>query len=306
MRWDLKVGDRIVRKHLHDQYGGQRQGGIATPSGAPHIFIFTDPTTGEQHGYFDEWRGNELHYCGEGQPHHGDQQMDRGNRAILEHEANGKTIRAFYGSKGTVTYAGEFALAHGPDRWYYIDVDAPGGGTRRVIRFRLMPLGFVDQVEPTGTRPLIVPLQPLQDDYVRAEPSPVASGTPFEVDPDAVDRALAGHANTQNALANLAAAHGCETKSPGFADPNFDLAWRRPDGSVVVVEVKSLTDTNELGQVRLGLGQVLDYAHQLRETEPSVTAALALEKQPLSDRWIHVCADNGVTLVWPGTFEALF
>jgi hypothetical protein len=101
--WDLQVGDRIVRKRLHDLYGGQRQGGISTPTGSPNIFIFTDPTTGEQHGYFDEWQGDELHYCGEGQPHRGDQTMSGGNRAILEHEQRGKPIRAFYGSKGTVT-----------------------------------------------------------------------------------------------------------------------------------------------------------------------------------------------------------
>lgn len=113
--WRLAPGDWIVRKHLHDAYGGQRQGGIATPAGADHIFIFTDPKTGEQHGYFDEWVGDELHYCGEGQPQHGDQRMAGGNKAILHHEQAGKTIRAFYGSKGTVRYVGEFALARDGD-----------------------------------------------------------------------------------------------------------------------------------------------------------------------------------------------
>lgn len=175
-----------------------------------------------------------------------------------------------------------------------------------MIRFRLTPLGHLDQVEPTRTRPLVVPLSPLSSDYRRAIATPTESRTPFDVDPDAIDRALAGHANTQNALEALAASRGCETRSPGLGDPNFDLAWRRPDGSVVVVEVKSLTSSNQLGQLRLGLGQVLDYAHELRETEPNVSAVLAVEHEPLSERWVHICADNGVTLVWPATFETLF
>jgi hypothetical protein len=169
-----------------------------------------------------------------------------------------------------------------------------------------MPLGHVDHVEPTRTRPLIVPLGPLADPYVPAVAKPTETRLPFDVDPDAIDRGLVGHAETQSLLEKLAAAEGCDTKSPGIYDPNFDLAWRLPDGSVVVVEVKSLTDFNERGQIRLGLGQVLDYAHQLRELEPNVSAVLAVEKEPLSDRWVHVCADNGVTLVWPAVFSRLF
>jgi hypothetical protein len=95
------------------------------------------------------------------------------------------------------------------------------------------------------------------------------------------------------------------THSPGAADPNFDLAWRRPNGGAVV-EVKSLTSSNEVGKIRLGLGQVLHYAHQLRQTEPTLTAVLALEAEPSSPRWVDVCVTAGVILVWPATFQTLF
>ena len=34
-----KIYNRVV--DIHERFGGQRQGGISTPSGQPYIFIFT-------------------------------------------------------------------------------------------------------------------------------------------------------------------------------------------------------------------------------------------------------------------------
>jgi hypothetical protein len=38
------------RDDIHARFGGQRQGGISTPSGVPYIFLFTGES-GEQYGY---------------------------------------------------------------------------------------------------------------------------------------------------------------------------------------------------------------------------------------------------------------
>ncbi len=82
-----------------------------------------------------------------------------------------------------------------------------------------------------------------------------------DIDPAAVERALAGHRRTQNALAKFIAGRGLKPLSPD-GTPDFDLAWE--DGRVLfVAEVKSVTDINEEGQLRLGLGQVLRYRHAL-------------------------------------------
>jgi 5-methylcytosine-specific restriction protein A len=75
------------RRELHDQYGGQRQGGISTPASHPFVFLFTG-STGEQHGYEDGWKGQEFFYYGEGQT--GDMALIRGNKAISEAESRGK------------------------------------------------------------------------------------------------------------------------------------------------------------------------------------------------------------------------
>jgi hypothetical protein len=99
--WDVEPGERLRRVHVHDRYGGGRQGGIAGSRTSPNVLIFSDPVSGEQHGYFDRWEtDDEFHYAGEGQ--RGDQTLDRGNAAILRHRDDGRALRMFWGSKGTV------------------------------------------------------------------------------------------------------------------------------------------------------------------------------------------------------------
>lgn len=138
----------------------------------------------------------------------------------------------------------------------------------------------------------------------RHEPEAFASqqAEPFEIDPDAVDRGNVGHRKTQNALADHLLATGREPLSyQRGVDPPFDLAWRE-NGTLYVVEVKSLTPANEERQMRLGLGQVLRYAHQLRAHEASVVAVLAVEREPEDSTWADCCDSLGVLLSWPGVF----
>lgn len=107
--WDLVPGDRISRKELQEQYGGRTQGGIGPSKKTPNVLIFRDPVSGEQHGYYDGWQPDGcFHYTGEGQ--RGDQRMVSGNRSILDHEADGRTLRVFEGARGEVGYVGEFVL----------------------------------------------------------------------------------------------------------------------------------------------------------------------------------------------------
>lgn len=302
MQWEIRPNDVVRRTHLHDAYGGQRQGGIATPGHS--VIIFTDPATGAQHDYHDEWIDGILHYAGEGQPQHGDQEMKRGNKAILEHRERGIPLRVFYGAKGNVIYAGEFELAsdsEGP--FYEVDVPREDGTTRSVIMFRLVPCGEVVVGAQGQARPAVK--RTLSKPYVPATTVAASPKESLTVDSDAIDRGLAGHTDTQNALQAVVAAHGHPTNSPDGSDPNFDLAWRLPSGMVVVAEIKSLTPRNEAGQIRLGIGQVLDYAFQLRSDGYEVTAVLAVEQEPVLPHWTSLCQEVGVRLTWPAQFEEL-
>jgi hypothetical protein len=97
----LRPGETIRRTQLHDRYGGRRYGGISPSSQTPNVFLFTDPATGRQHGYWDGWVNDELfHYTGEGQ--HGDQRLEQGNIAIARHQTTGRALRLFFGTGGII------------------------------------------------------------------------------------------------------------------------------------------------------------------------------------------------------------
>ncbi len=66
--WPFVPGRSYSRRaDIHEKYGGQEQGGIATPAGHNVIFAFTG-ASGSKHGYADDWQPDgTFHYCGEGQ-----------------------------------------------------------------------------------------------------------------------------------------------------------------------------------------------------------------------------------------------
>jgi hypothetical protein len=84
-------------------------------------------------------------------------------------------------------------------------------------------------------------------------------------------------------------------------EPNFDIAWTSGK-KVFVAEVKSVTDANEEKQLRLGLGQVLRYSHQLGKNG-RVYPVLVVERRPTDSSWAQLCSQLGVILAWPEVFE---
>lgn len=74
-----------------------------------------------------------------------------------------------------------------------------------------------------------------------------------------------------------------------------------------VAEVKSLTEDNEVRQLRLGLGQVLNYAHLLgwpgvKTNQP----VLAVEHRPADEYWVDLFKKHDVILTWPDQFGEPF
>jgi 5-methylcytosine-specific restriction protein A len=131
----FEVGEVYNRRaDIHGPYGGQRQGGISTPTGRPFVFLFTGES-GEQYGYRDGWEDHGVFlYTGEGQV--GDMGFVRGNRAIRDHALDGKDLHLFQslGKGEGYRYLGRFACSS----WEYregVDVD---GRTRQVIVFHLI------------------------------------------------------------------------------------------------------------------------------------------------------------------------
>ena len=79
------------RRELHDQYGGQRQGGISTPQRYQVIF---SGSSGPTYGYEDRWTDKgAFEYYGEDQ--RGNMQLSSGNAALLKHAGDGKDVPLF-------------------------------------------------------------------------------------------------------------------------------------------------------------------------------------------------------------------
>lgn len=136
----------------------------------------------------------------------------------------------------------------------------------------------------------------------------------FETDPDKTDRGTTAHKDTQDALAEALRKASLKPRSPKSGDPAFDIAWRDDDagGVAFICEVKSLADNNETAQIRLAIGQVLDYVHALDsprkagslpphwEGVHAVRAVVAVERQPAKDvHWTGLCERHGIILTWP-------
>ena len=142
--------------------------------------------------------------------------------------------------------------------------------------------------------------------YLR--PPPGGSATPgsrvFRFDPDAIDRGTNAHRRVQNQLADAVRARGWQPLSPSDSDPLFDVGWIAAE-SAWIAEVKSLTPVNEERQLRLGLGQVLSYAHLIEWGFENNHPVLAVERKPSSAYWPDLCQSHGVALSWPEVFDEL-
>ena len=87
-------------------------------------------------------------------------------------------------------------------------------------------------------------------------------------------------------------------------DPAFDLAWF-VEHTLFVVEVKNCTEVNQTQQLRMGIGQVLDYEDTLLARGHTVQPVLYLEEQPADPHWSGLAQRHGIQLIWPGTEHGL-
>lgn len=115
--------------------------------------------------------------------------------------------------------------------------------------------------------------------YAPAVVTAPVSPQPTSCDADSFGAGCAVHMATLDALASYVASQGCKPLGPAIADPPFDLAWRHSD-HLVVVEIRSIRDDNRRHQVRLGLGQVLEYRSVLMVRERATVRPVLVTRLP--------------------------
>lgn len=126
------IGEKYKRSAIHDLFGGQRQGGISTPSKHKMILLFTSER-GKEHGYSDGWQSDgRFFYTGEGQI--GDMDFIRGNKAIRDHLETGHELHLFKrAERSFVEYVGRFVC----DGYHYREGRDTIGQIRKMIVFEL-------------------------------------------------------------------------------------------------------------------------------------------------------------------------
>ena len=79
---NLEIGKSYLKLDIHNAYGGNPRAGIC-PTASGVVLVFSDPPSGTRFGYHqnDELVQGVYRYTGEGQA--GDQQLVRGNKALL-------------------------------------------------------------------------------------------------------------------------------------------------------------------------------------------------------------------------------
>ncbi|GLW25318.1 hypothetical protein Mame01_53600 [Microbispora amethystogenes] len=286
--WDIRPGDTCVRRELHEQYGGRRQGGIGPSRVTPNVLLFTDPVKGHQHGYYDGWGSDGCyHYAGEGQT--GDQKMTQGNLAILNHRHDGRALRLFRAVPQGVQYMGCFEVDE--DQPYYA-TDAPetnDGPIRSVFMFRLRPVGPVlnegariprtPSAEPTVTE---IPPEEQRTEQSIIDP---ARG-PYEAErrEAALVRAYIDYMASQGHSLRRHQITPAGENKPLYSDL-YDQDRNE------LIEAKG-TVTREA--VRMAIGQLFDYRRYLDVRH----MAILVPSRPRSDL-IDLCRSLEIDVIWP-------
>ncbi|MET9908792.1 hypothetical protein ABZZ74_18600 [Streptomyces sp. NPDC006476] len=146
----FQPGDILTRDEIHPVLGGSSYAGICPAVKKKNVLIFSDSEIGKRYGYRDGWLAEDdeigpiFTYTGTGK--RGDQALEGGNSAILNHAQMGRTLHLFI-AVGKV--AGTGTRQHKYIGTFKVDERKPFetrrakdelGNDRNVIVFRLRPI----------------------------------------------------------------------------------------------------------------------------------------------------------------------
>lgn len=284
--WDIELGETLLRRELHDRWGGGRYGGIEPAVAAHCVFAFTEPEKGEAYGYrFDGWHDDgTFHYSGDGQV--GDQSPAvGGNKSLLDAKGLGRPIRLFRSVGTSTTYLGEFALADPP--YYRADSPDRNGDDRSAMVFRLQPVGDVvrDSVDDAGQQtqgPVEVPLEAANvDSYVADRPNELED-----------EQAVRREALLVGRYVAWLESHGQESVRHRVPIPTGGYLYTDVYNKATcdLVEAKASAARS---YIRSGLGQLLDYARFVDHNSKAVLVPV----RPADDLvdLLHSC---GCAIIW--------
>lgn len=278
LTWVLEPGDTVRRRAIHAAYGGSSQSGISTPRRIPEIHIFTSPESGALYGY-DAFEGlredGSYAYTGEGQ--RGDQVFKRGNAALLNSTQNGKIIRVMRKSGVYATYVGAFETDNPVfARETIPDVD---GNPRSGIIFNLLPVEARTELLPVYGGPVDPIARAIIGDWIPPDFSDI--DVPVSETSQGSRTVSRTEFELQSAFGLWATGISAEPKRlqlrswSGVIEPDMYLpshSW--------IIEAKRSTSRRD---VRMAIGQVLDYVHVAESAGISARPVILLPGLPEPD-----------------------
>ncbi|MFC9849869.1 hypothetical protein [Streptomyces prasinus] len=285
---ELKVGEVVTRRDLHARFGGTPQGGISPSTRAQMVmaFVTEQPAPDDFTGWGED---GIFHFSGAGI--HGDQEMTRGNLALLRHREQGRAVHLFHqlGRRAgeadrLYRHLGRFEVDS--EQPYYI-ADAPdtNGNMRTVIVFRLQPVGAT---VPDGPR---LPVTPLTETRIIKAPEITAARArrqPQESTNDILHRLTADYASHLHGLGREAVSAQVRVKGETRI-ARVDLLDATENR---LVEVRHNSTRQS---VRSAIGALMDYR---RFFHPTPTLVLLVPAAPREDL-LDLCASLCIEVVWP-------
>ncbi|MEU9380768.1 restriction endonuclease [Streptomyces sp. NPDC048279] len=285
---ELVVGEELTRRELHQRFGGTPQGGIAPSSASRMVMLFTMDSSpaSDYTGWGDD---GTFHFMGQGA--RGNQTMTQGNRSLLRHQEDNRSLHVFHrlpngptGGAPLYRHLGRFRL---DDETPYYSADAPDedGTNRNVIIFRLRPIGAIADGGPQlprtpATTVRIVELQPTYQSRHTSETRPSRAHTEAQlVESYAAHLRASGRSLTQAQL-TLAG------ETTPYRVDLLDSTENR------LIEAKGSATR---AAVREAIGKLLDFR---RFFNPTPTLAVLLPSQPREDL-LDLCASLCIEVVWP-------
>lgn len=152
-------------------------------------------------------------------------------------------------------------------------------------------------------------LSPMGVQYRPPATQGVGSSTAYAsllVDLNERDQRLREHCRLTDMAAEVLDKAGLVPLSPVGPECAYDLAWIG-DRTFQVLEVKTTRVDSEVQQIRLGLGQVLEYRTWLRShgVTRRTEAHLLISTEPQCHRAVAACEASGVSVWWPERLHLL-
>jgi hypothetical protein len=147
---------------------------------------------------------------------------------------------------------------------------------------------------PSNDRKRLPPAGPGFDRFYRGKPAEGLYPPTQATSPEAKEAAVHEHDVLCRRLIEYLAHHGILAGE--LFDPPVDIAWQSPAGLQMIAEIKSCSAGNYIEQLRLGLGQVIEYRHRVSARRGPAKAVL-LVSRVVDPTWFALCRSVDVQLI---------